>query len=267
MRKACDGLILRVSDVGEHDRALVLLTADEGKLYITAKGARSVKSKNASICRICAYVNLELYEKNDKYWLAEGSVNKGFFGICEDLDTFSLASYIMQLAEEITGEGTDESEVLRMALNTLYVLENKICSREQVKATFELFAANHSGFVPDLSTCTECDCNDFSGGLWLDVMNGSIICDKCHKKKSGGLPLPETDEFLTRNLLLPLDSSALEAMRYVASAPLQRIFAYGITDMQSLDLLCRASELYLLHHLERDFDTLRFYKSLSKFNK
>jgi hypothetical protein len=43
MRKACDGLILRVSDVGEHDRALVLLTADEGKLYITADEA--VKAK------------------------------------------------------------------------------------------------------------------------------------------------------------------------------------------------------------------------------
>ena len=154
-----------------------------------------------------------------------------------------------------------------MALNTLYVLEKNRCSREQAKATFELFAADHSGFVPDMSTCSICARADYPDGLWLDVMNGALICDACQKKRSGGLASSETDEFQTRNLLLPLDSSALEAMRYVASAPLQRIFSYGLTDKQSLDLLCRASELYLLHHLERDFDTLKFYKSLKKFNK
>ena len=39
MRKACDGLVLRVSDVGEHDRMLTLLTADEGKRIVSLNGA------------------------------------------------------------------------------------------------------------------------------------------------------------------------------------------------------------------------------------
>lgn len=264
MRKACDGIILRVSDVGEHDRSLVLLTADEGKLYITAKGARSTKSKVASLCRICAYVNVELYEKNGRYWLAAGSVNNAFFGISEDLVSFSLASYIMQLADEITGENLPAHEVVRMTLNTLYSIEQHLKSLDQIKATYELFAANYSGFTPDLSTCSLCDKDNYTEGLWIDVMNGALICSACQKKRSGSIPLPEVDQFETKNILLPLDSSALEAMRYVSSAPLQRIFAYGLSSEHSMSLLSRAAENYLLHHLERDFDTLHFYKSVMK---
>ena len=69
MRKVCDGLVLKVTDVGDHDRALTLLTADEGKFYIIAKGARSVRSKVASLCRICAYIKCrqELKGGNDEY--------------------------------------------------------------------------------------------------------------------------------------------------------------------------------------------------------
>ena len=151
-----------------------------------------------------------------------------------------------------------------MSLNTLYAIEKKLCSREQIKATYELFAAGISGFAPDLSTCSRCGTNEYGDGLWLDVMNGSIICASCQSKRSGSLPMPETDVFETRNILLPLDESALAAMRYVLGAPLQRIFAYGISDEQTLSLFCRAAENYLLHHLERDFDTLHFYKSVSK---
>ena len=266
MRKACDGLVLRVSDSGEHDRSLVLLTADEGKIYITAKGARSIKSKTASLCRICAYVNVELYEKNGRFWLAGGSVNNAFFGISEDLSDFALASYVMQIAEEISGENYPAHEVLRMSLNTLYAIEKKLCPREQIKATYELFAAGISGFSPDLECCSVCEGADeaFVDGLWLDVMNGSVVCARCQTKRSGSLPLPDTDAFETRNILLPLDASALAAVRYVLSSPLQRIFAYGISDNQTLSLFCRAAENYLLHHLERDFDTLHFYKGVSK---
>ena len=264
MRKACDGLILRVTDVGTHDRSLVLLTADEGKLHIIAKGARSVKSKYASLCRICAHVNVELYEKQQLHWLSGGSLNNAFFDLCEDLCTFSLATYIMQLAEEITGEDMPAEDVLRMSLNTLYALEKKLYPIEHIKATYELFAAGVSGFVPDLSSCADCSCSDFKGDLWLDVMNGALLCDECKAKRNIASSPVDTDKFETRRILLPINTSVLEAMRYVLSAPLQRIFSYGINDQKSFDMFCRTAELYLLNHLERDFSTLHFYRSISK---
>lgn len=264
MKKACDGLVLRVTDSGENDRSLTVLTAEEGKLHIIAKGARSVRSRNASLCRILSYSNLELHKKNDIYWLMGGSLNNAFFGINGDLEAFSLASYIAEIADEISGENFPAHEVLQMTLNTLYAIETGLRPLWQIKATYELFAANISGFTPDLHTCRECGRESFEDGLWLDVMNGAIVCSDCLSKTNGSLPVPETDRFETRSILLPLDASALAAMRYVASAPPKRVFAYGLCSDESVQYFCRAAETYLLNHLERGFDTLTFYHTVTK---
>ena len=264
MKESFDGLVIRESSYGDSDVLLTVLTSEHGKITLTAKGARSQKSKLSSLRRLFTYANFECYEKYGKRWISGGSVNDSFFALNSDIAGFALASYVLQLADEITGESFPAHEVLRMSLNTLYAIENKLKPLAQIKATYEAFAANVSGFTPDLSTCSECDSQSFPDGLWLDVMNGALICPECLKKRSGGLPIPEVDRFETKNILLPLDSSALEALRYISSAPLQRIFAYSLNDTRSMELFCRAAETYLLHHLERDFDTLHFYKTVTK---
>lgn len=264
MKKALDGLVLREIKSGDNDRRILILTADEGKMWITAKGARSVRSKVASLCRIFTYANFELYEKNGAKWLSGGSINNSFSGINSDITSFALASYIMQVADEITGENYPAEDILRMTLNTLYAIEKKLKPTVQIKAAYELFAASISGFMPDLSECRLCKKSDISASreLWLDVMNGGVICGECLSRQSNGLPLPDTDAYESRNILLPLDSSALVAMRYVISAPPQRLFAFGLKDDRSMSLFCRGAESYLLNHLERDFDALRFYNSI-----
>ncbi len=261
MRKSADALVLRVMQAGDNDRRLLVLTSDEGKLWLTAKGARSVRSKVASLCRIFSYANLEFYEKNGLRWLSGGSLNRDFYGICSDLDDFALASYICELADEISGENMPAEEVLRATLNTLYAIEQKLRPLFQIKAVYELFAASVSGFCPDLFACASCGSETLTGDIWLDIMNGSLICGECLRKRSGNLPLPDTDSFETRNILVPLNSSALSAMRYVLSAPQNRIFAFSLSDVRTAELFSKACEAYLLNHLERDFDTLKFYNS------
>ena len=118
--------------------------------------------------------------------------------------------------------------------------------------------------MPNVQSCPFCSKNEFGANeaLWLDVMNGTVLCDDCLKKRNGNLPLPETDGFETKNILLPLDCSALAAMRYVSSAQPQRIFSFSLNDARSAELFCRACECFLLNHLERDFETLNFYNSI-----
>ena len=126
MRDVCDGLVIKDMPYGENDRLLTVLTAEHGQILFTAKGARSLKSKTMPLCRLFVYANFEYYEKNGRRWLSGGSVNEGFYGISEDIQGFSLASYIVQLAAEISGEGVGAEEVLRMTLNTLYAIEKKL---------------------------------------------------------------------------------------------------------------------------------------------
>ena len=261
MKKTVDGLVLRDTPVGDSDKLLTVLTADEGRVLMTAKGARSMRSKVTSLCRLFTYANIDYYEKSGRRWLSGGSVNDSFFGLSEDIEGFALASYIAEVADDITGEGISGEEVLRMTLNSLYCIEKKLKPYWQIKATYELFAVSASGMSPDLTGCCRCGGKD-KNEYWLDVMNGCAVCSECMRKSSGGLPLPEVDEYSTRNIFLPMDASALRAADYVLSAPAERVFAYSVTSGESVEALCRAAETYMLNHLERNFETLDFYKSV-----
>ena len=69
MRGAIDGLVLREIPTGENDKLLTVLTAEQGKIRICAKGVRSMKSKLMPLCRLFTYGNFEFYEKNGMRWL------------------------------------------------------------------------------------------------------------------------------------------------------------------------------------------------------
>ena len=262
MRGTFDGLVLRESAYGESDKLLTVLTADEGKVFMIAKGVRSLKSKNMALCRLFTYANFEYYEKNGKRWLAGGSVNDSFFGLGSDIEAMALAAYVVDIAAEVTGEGVEAREMLRVTLNTLYAIEKKIKPLPIIKGAFELFAAFRSGYEPELSLCGECQ-GEPSGEVWLDVMNGAILCDECMKKKNkANAGMPEFDAYLSKNILLPLSPALLFAVRYISSALPSRLLAFELKDERDEADLSRIGEIYLQNHLERGFDTLSFYRAV-----
>ena len=261
MRTAIDGLVLREHDSGENDKLLLVLTAEMGKIWVVAKGGKSIKSKKSAICHAFTYAEFEIYEKNERYWLSGGSPNNIFFSYRPDVDGYALGAYIASICDEISTEGeSDEAKIiLRATLNAFYAIEKKLYPFEQIKAAYELFAAAVSGFCPDLSACGECEKTPSDELFWLDVMNGGILCGDCKAKRPTGADVLETDEFNARSILLPLDQTSLAAIRYCVGAPVNRLFSFSVTNEKSARLFYRAAEAYLLNHLERGFDALAFY--------
>ena len=197
-------------------------------------------------------------------WLSGGSVNESFFGLNADIRGFALASYIVQLAGEITGEEVDASRTLRMTLNSLYAIENNLKPFEQIKSAYEIFAAEESGFSPDLSECLRCNSERVESS-WLDVMNGGLVCEDCMRAKGGAerVAAEGVDATMTSTVLVPMSAPAIAAWKYVSGAPLKRIFAFKV-EGEELSTLARASETYIINHLERNFETLEFYHSIKE---
>ena len=266
MRKSSDGLVIKEYAVGESDKLLTVLTSDGGKILISAKGVRSMKSKNMSVCRLFSYANFEYYEKNGRYWLATATSIESFFSLNESIEALALASYVVDIVNEISGEGVPDELLLRATLNTLYAIGKGLRPRELIKGAFEFFAAAHSGFLGTLSVCERCE-KAPEGSFYLDVMNGSLLCSECLKAKGLAAYDPETelsiDRFATKNVLLPLTKEVLMAINYVITAPIQRLFSFNLTDIEDLRLFSRAGEIYLENHLERGFETLKFYYSVA----
>ena len=261
MQYTVDGLVIRESAAGENDKRIVLLTPDRGRISVLAKGARSMKSKYMNTTPLFTYGNYEITERGEYAWLAGASVTEAFYGIRNDIERLALASYVVDVVYELSGESEGACDMLRLALNILFAIANDCKPRALIKAVFECRAMTMSGYLPDLSGC--CVCGKPRGGyMSLDVMNGEMKCAECLHSMELKKSLAEDDLTVAR-ILSPLGGGTLAAARYVTDAPLERLLSFT-PEETTVSELGRMSETYLLHHLERSFPSLDFYHNLIK---
>lgn len=266
-----NALVIKVSDYAENDRIVSLLSAERGRLSVIVKGGRSVKYKYLPSIQLFTYSAFELYEKNGMYWLKEALVNTYFPTLCDTIEGVSLASYLADLAYELSGENEPSTDILRLLLNSFYAISQGEKAFALIKGAFELRAMAISGYMPDMSSC--CKCGKESDLLYyFDVMNGCINCETCFTAPS----LDETathDEAIPgerdtinslgeRNTFIPISYGVLSAVRHILSTDSKRLFAFKINSSDDVYTFSRLAEIYVTWHLERGFTTLDFYKSL-----
>lgn len=276
MLTTVNGLVARSYPSGDHDRVIHLLTEDRGRLAVMVKGGGSSRGAIAHSCtQLFTYGNYELYrgKKGDIYWLRTGSVLSPFYELSTDIARMALATYLCDVAADLTpeGEGDEEGAVLlRMLLNSLYVLCRGDKPLPQIKAVFELRAVSLMGYCPDLTGCGSCGESD-PADAYLDILNGCLLCADCRAKSncrpmrgilSFGEPLQGGEEIESRPLC-PVSPSVLAAMRFILSASEKRIFSFAMKDEEEERGLERAAETFLLHQLEKEYETLRFYRSVA----
>ncbi len=260
MLVSTEGLIIREAEYGENDKMLTILTPSLGKITVSAKGVKSIKNPHMQISHLFCYNDFVLSKKGDRYWLREAAQIENFYELQSDLEIFSLAQYFLDIAGEVCVEGQDESEMMRLLLNTLFMLANGNKSQKLVKAVFELRAVSISGFMPDLTGCADCGCVS-SDIMYFDILNGVIRCAQCNKKASNENLVGFPDIYTASTVVSVLDITVLAAMRYIIGARPERIFSFEIPEKE-LDDLCSVCEKYLLNQLERGFKTLDFYKEI-----
>ncbi len=264
-----NGLITRVYHTGNNDRVLHIITREQGRLSVMVKGqAGRRRDDTAAATQLFTYGNFELYRGRggDMYWLRNCSAIQYFFGVTKDLATMALATYLCDVATDLSAEEDatlETDELLRMLLNTLHVLSEGHKPAPQVKAVFELRLAAMMGYQPDLTACARCG-EGYPEHAYIDIMNGRMICADCQTELNRRIKRPDAERELgERRIICPITGSTLAAMRYALAAPDRKIFSFALQDPEELHCLSRVAETYLLNQLEQDFDTLQFYRSVS----
>lgn len=259
-----NGLVTRSYTTGDGDHILHLVTPTMGRISVIAKKNSKTSNRFAPVIQLFTWGNYELYHKGDIYWLRNGSVLTPFYELTSDLSAMALASYLCDITSDMTGEGEAAEELLRLLLNGLYLLHKGEKSQGIVKGAFELRAMAMSGYCPDVEGC--CVCGESHPELcYLDIMNGQLICADCQNSLNRQRVVDEESrrEMLgERRIICPMTASALAAVRYVLSAADKKVYSFELTDGEEMRTFARIAETYLLHHLERSFDTLSFYHSV-----
>ena len=241
------GLVLRVTAYNDYDALLTVLSRDQGKLTLKARGLRRKNSPLAAPCQLLAYAEFTLFEYRGMYTINEAHSMELFQPLRKDLQKLSLATYFAQVAELISQEDMPNPDLLSLLLNSLFAMSSLDLPETQVKAAFELRCACLAGYTPDLYGCHRCGCTTCDR---FDISEGYLECSTCRRPGEGGIHMPVTP-------------GVLDAMRYICSCESKRLFSFS-AGTDTIALLSNITESYLSTQLERGFSSLDFYKSLEE---
>lgn len=251
-----NAVVLHETLYKESDVILKVLTAEKGVISVSAKGVKSIKSKNKSALQLFCYSELELAYTKDRYVVKSANLIEQFYNVRNDLDAFALACYIAETALHFSSEENDESETLRLVLNSFYALNMKENKKPfwQIKASYEIKLSSVSGFMPQVSFCTCCgnelaSLNENENKLYVfSLSEGGVLCADCAKN-------------LSDSTKLMLSNITLEAIKYISASDIKRFLSFKLDDSKIIEFTDFA-ERYILNLAERRFETLKYYKSL-----
>ena len=148
MQVATTGLVLRQVKVGEADRILTILTPDLGVVSASARGSLRMKSALFSATGLFCYSEFTLTSGRSHYFVDTAQVKKVFHGISASIEGMALASYMAEIAAELSPAPPEADAQLRLLLNCLYMISERHYPCAQLKAIYELRALTLAGYMP-----------------------------------------------------------------------------------------------------------------------
>jgi DNA repair protein RecO (recombination protein O) len=127
-------------------------------------------------------------------------------------------------------------------LNSLKFLEQDKLPHNQLKAVVELSMLTLSGYMPDVEGCHTCMA--LNHVMYFDPLNGILQCQNHCGIHS-----------------IPVPIGVVKAIEHITGSTIDRLFSFSLSE-ESLTVLAKVSEAFMLAQLERDFKTLKFYHAL-----
>ncbi len=258
MHTEVKGLVLKTVKLKESDVLLTIFTEEQGIVTALARGAKSLKNRNMAASQQFCYASFILYDRADKYWVKESTVIDSFYGIRDTIEGLALATYIAELLLDVAVEER-ETELLRLALNSLFAIASGKYDKNKIKAVFEIRSATILGFMPEISACRTC--GKQTGDFFFDIMAGAIQCRECRDNRaSEDDTLSEAHE---GHIVSLLTEGARYALEYAVKAPIERLFSFNINE-EDMRFFSSAAEKYVVNHFDKNYKSLEFYNEVKR---
>ncbi|MBQ7859629.1 MAG: DNA repair protein RecO [Faecalibacterium sp.] len=239
------GLVLREVKYREADKIITLLTPQHGVVTALAKGSLRLKNKLFSACGLFCYSEFTLFPGKNMFTVDEAQIKNVFHGLSSSVEAMSLAMYMAETVATLEPTGDEAASVLRLTLNSLYLLSEGRLTPQQIKAVFELRVMSECGYLPKLLCCAGCSKYD-GGAFYLDLVEGDLLCADCAVQQ-GKSP--------------NLDAGALYAVRHICLVEEKKIFSFTLTP-DSMRRLSNVAEQYALIHLDKPLKSYDFLKTV-----
>src|SRR5882762_10825070 len=113
------GIIIKRGNIGEADRILTVLTKEQGKMQIKAKGVRKITSRRSSHVELLNFGIYNIYKGKGMSVLTEVQSQDAFSPIKTDLQKTGFAYHLCELIDGLCPEEQENFQVFNLFLNTL----------------------------------------------------------------------------------------------------------------------------------------------------
>lgn len=174
-----EGIVLSSADLGEHDRAICILTEEEGLVRASVRGARKAKSRLAAVTQPFTRAEFQMFRGKSMDRVTQVSLINSHPAIVGDYRRLVYGGYLSELASCLVPEREPNPETYALFVRALDLLEEQ---REPwtVARWAELGLLGAAGFLPSLETCSICGAAADSPS-YFSPQDGGVICDDCRR--------------------------------------------------------------------------------------
>lgn len=196
-----EGIVLKTQNIGEADRVCTIYSPKRGKIRAAARGARRPKSRFVSSTQVFAYGNFQIFSGRSLDGISQVELKESFPRLHDNLIRLAYASYIVELVNEMTEEGSGDQAIFLMLLTYMKVL-SETSDPGLVTVAFEIKLATILGYKPRLESCSECGDNILEEYAYFNPNAGGILCRNCSKGYSGRIRISQGSIRLLSTLLM-----------------------------------------------------------------
>lgn len=218
------GIVIKEVQYKDNDKIITLLTDELGKVSCIAKGAKKNNSSILANAQYLVYSEFVLYKSNNFYYVNSATVINTFYNLRIDLDKLNLAFELTRLLQNVTSENEDTTKVLKLFLNTLYVIQNMDRNMKIIISAFKIKLFSIIGFTPLIYKCNNCgQVLNKDKIVYYDYVRNVFLCDKC---------ILEYD----KRRFIEITNTTLIAIQYVINASIKKVFSFELKDASNFEL-------------------------------
>ena len=144
------GIILKVSNVSEYDKRIVILTKERGKIVAFAKGARKTNHRLLGITSPFLFGEFSVYEGRTAYQIKEATILNHFENLRNDYEAAFYGMYFLEISDYYSKENNDEVELLKLLYQTLQALNKTSIDKCLIQSIFEIKSICVNGEFPGI---------------------------------------------------------------------------------------------------------------------
>jgi DNA repair protein RecO (recombination protein O) len=145
------GIVLKRTNFGEADRIMTVLTPDQGKVRLMAKGVRKIKSKLAGGVELFSISELSfIASRGELHTLISSRLQQHFANIVQSLDRTMLGYELLKRIDRATEDAAD-SDYFNLLNSSLAALDNGL-DINLLELWFDARLLSIAGHQPNLAT-------------------------------------------------------------------------------------------------------------------